>query len=423
MSGELVSTLLAILAVLSLAFLVREITVRRRELSYASLLVTVGLAISLVGVSIDIELTHDLIIMVLLPAVLFQGTTELNLDTLVDNAALILTLALVGLPAAIIVMGVAGNVVFGFPLLVSLVFAAIILPTDPAAVIALFQEFEAPDRLSVTVEGESLLNDGIAVVIFSTLFAAVQESQTSGQSLAELATLGEMAGLTDDLVVVGGGGALVGGLIGYTAHKVARQIQDYKGFILLTVLVAYGSFVVAHHFVGVSGILAVVVAGLLMGGHSEAEYEQDAEKLEFIEHVWGAGAFLASTLLYVLIGAQVNVSDFPEHLSLVVSAAILVVVVRAVVTYPLLALVNRFISKPMPIRCQSLVVWSGLHTVIPIALVLSLPPSFPFHEELRTMVFGVAIISMVVQGLLTPYVLKLTGIARGAVEGDIESGN
>lgn len=422
MAEELVSTILAVLFVLVLAFAVRMVTVRRKELSYASILVFVGLAVSVAGVSIDITLTHDLIIMVLLPAVLFQGTTELNLGTLVDNAPLVLILALIGLPVSVLVMGAVGSVVFGFPVLVSLVFAAIILPTDPAAVISLFQEFDAPDRLSITVEGESLLNDGMAVVIFSTLFGAVRGSQQSGESLIALATPDRLAGFGLDLLIVGGGGALVGAVIGYGVHRLAEHVHDYKTFVLLTIVVAYGSFLVAEEVVGVSGILAVVAAGLLMGAHDQKEYEQDAQKLEFIEHVWGAGAFLASTLLYVLIGAQVNVGDLVDNLDLVVSAAIVVVVVRALVTYPLLGVVNRFVSAPMPVRCQSLVVWSGLHTVIPVALVLSLPESFPFHTELRAMVFGVAIISIVVQGLLTPYVLRLTGIASDAIRADVERG-
>jgi len=418
MSATPTSTLLALLFVLILAFAVREVTIRHASLSYASILVFVGLAVSVLGLDVDLTLTHDLIVMVLLPAVLFQGTTELNFQTLIDNAVLVVGLALVGLPVAVVVMGLAGSVVFGFPVLVALVFAAIILPTDPAAVISLFEEFDAPDRLAIVVEGESLINDGMAIVIFSTLFEAVRRSQESAQPLDQLATPSALAGFGRELLLVGGGGALVGAVVGYGAHQLAKRIDDYKAFVLLTIIVAYGSFLLAEHVAGVSGILAVVLAGLLMGAHDEQEYAEDAQKLEFIEHVWGAGAFLASTLLYVLIGIEVNAGDFIEYLPLVVSATVLVFVVRASITYPTLAVLNRVVSRPMPVRCQSLVVWSGLHTVVPVALVLSLPASFPFHAELRTMVFGVAIISIVVQGLLTPYVLRVTGVASDAVRTD-----
>ncbi|WP_424016372.1 cation:proton antiporter (plasmid) [Halorientalis pallida] len=420
MSEGLVSIILAVLFVLAVSLLVRAITLRRRELSYASLLVFVGLGVSILGFQLEITLTYALIIEVLLPVILFHGTTELNLDALVENAPLVLTLAVVGLPVSVLLMGFAGTVVFGFPLLVSLVFAAIILPTDPAAVLSLFQEFDAPDRLSITVEGESLLNDGVAVVIFSTFFAAVRDYQATDQPLATSATPGTIANFGSDLLVVGGGGILVGGVVGYLAHQLARRLQDFKSLLLLTIMVAYGSFVLAEQVVGVSGILAVVAAGLLMGAHDDREHAEDTEKLAFLEHVWGSASFLASTLLYVLIGVQVRISDFTANLGLILSAAVLVVVIRAVVTYPLLGLLNRTVSQPMPLRCQGLVVWAGLHTVIPVALVLSLPASFPFASELRAMVFGVAIISMVVQGLLTPYILRLTGIADQAVRTDLD---
>lgn len=109
-------------------------------------------------------------------------------------------------------------------------------------------------------------------------------------------------------------------------------------------------------------------------------------------------------------GSEVRIGAFVQHAGLVVAAAVLVVVVRAVTTYSLVSTTNLTLDRPVPVYCQHVMVWGGLHTVVPVALVLSLPDSFPFREELQVMVFGVAVISIVVQGLLMPAVLSRVGM-------------
>lgn len=210
--SEIDTTLLSILSVLVLAFGVRLVVDAVRDLSYASVLVFISLVVSALGLTLHIDLTHDLIIVVLLPPLLFQATIGLDLTELRADLPLVLTMTLIGLPVAVLVLGWLGTIVFEFPLVVSLLFAAIILPTDPAAVVSLFEEFDAPDRLSVTMEGESLLNDGIAIVIFSTLLTKLREPQQPGHAI------NEFGGFVIDLILVGGGGFLLGGAIGYVAH-------------------------------------------------------------------------------------------------------------------------------------------------------------------------------------------------------------
>lgn len=113
---------------------------------------------------------------------------------------------------------------------------------------------------------------------------------------------------------------------------------------------------------------------------------------------------------HVLIGAEVRTRAFVKNAWLVVSAAVLVVVVRAVTTDPLVSATNLVLDRPVPVYCQHVMFWGGLHTVVPVALVLSLPDPFPFREELQVMVFGVAVISIVVQGLMMPAILTRLGM-------------
>ena len=404
--SEVATTLTGVLAVLALALLVRVGVRSHDRVAYASVLVAAGLLVSAAGLSFPVELTSDVIFLLLLPAIIFEGTTMLNVRELRHNAGLIAVLTIVGLPFSVAVLGLLGTTAFGFELPVALLFAAVILPTDPAAVLSLFEEFDVTERLAITIEGESLFNDGVAIVIFSSLLGAYE---ATGESVTDLATPAGFGTALADVAVVGGGGLLIGLVVGYLAHRLIRQTRDMMALLLTTILVAYGSFLVVEHFLHLSGVLATVGAGLMMGAHEET-HERISDTEQTVQTVWSTLGFLVTTALYVLIGSSVELSQFAEHAVPVGLAAVLVVLVRALTIYPLVTVANRAISDPVPWRCQHIMVWGGLHTVVPVALVLALPDSLPQLEMLETMVFGVAIVSLVVQGLLMPTALDLTGL-------------
>jgi CPA1 family monovalent cation:H+ antiporter len=182
--------------------------------------------------------------------------------------------------------------------------------------------------------------------------------------------------------------------------------------LLLTVLVAYGSFLVAEHYLHLSGVLATVGAGLFLGSEEDIRPRQALGGL--VQDVWDTMGWLVTTALYILIGSSVNPIEFMEHARLVAIAAVLVVLVRAVTIYPLVLGSNWVLDRPVPLRYQHIMVWGGLHTVVPVALVLSLPEGFPQRATLETMVFSVAIASIVIQGLLMPKMLDLTRLAGDA---------
>ena len=405
--SEIAPALTSVLAVLAVALVVRLLVRNRDRIAYASALAAVGLAVAAVGPDLGLELTADVIFLLLLPAVVFQGTTELDVRELRADAPLVLVLTLLGLPLAVALMGVAGTVAFGFELSVALLFAAVILPTDPAAVLSLFEEFDVAERLAVTIEGESLLNDGVAIVVFSTLLATIQ---TGGESVTDLATVAGLAGFAADVAVVGGGGLVLGGVVGYLAHHFVRELTDTMAVLLVTVVVAYGSFLVAEHYLHLSGVLATVGAGLAMGAHEETHAGM-SDPEHTVQEVWDTLAFLVTTVLYVLVGSSIELSAFLDHARLVALAAVLVLVVRALTIYPLVTATNALTDDPVPTRCQHIMVWGGLHTVVPVALVLAIPEGVAGGRPLETMVFGVAVLSLVVQGLLMPTVLDLTGLA------------
>ncbi|WP_158056142.1 Na+/H+ antiporter [Halorussus halophilus] len=410
--------LIDLLAVFVIAAGVGVFVAKVGRFPYTIALLLAGLVVSILGIGIDIQLSHDLILLVLLPPLLFEGAATTDLERFRANLVPIIVLAVVGLILSILLLGWVGSYAFGFPLLISLLFAAMILPTDPVSVLALFEELGAPERLSVLVEGESLVNDGVGVVIFSTLLGLVLQSQESGTNLEQLVTPSTIGQASVDILVSSGGGLLVGLVAGLAVYQVMYRLDDHMTEIVLTLILAYGSFLLAEHYLHVSGVIATVTAGLFIGNPA-AEHAMSAQTKISIFNTWETAAFLVNTLIFLLIGAKTPINQMVEHAPLILTAIPLVIFARAAVVYPITAVTNRLTSPDIPFSYRHVMVWGGLHGSIPIALVLGLPDGtpFPLREELRAMVFGVAAFSLVVQGLSMENVMdRLDIVTRSDAE-------
>jgi CPA1 family monovalent cation:H+ antiporter len=416
-------TLIHLLPVFIIAAGVGIFVAKVGRFPYTIALLLTGLGLSALAATtgtldriIDIRLSDELIFLVLLPPLLFEGAATTDLERLRRNLVPVLTLAVAGLAIAVVLLGAVGSVVFdafapGFSLLFALLFASMALPTDPVSVLALFEELGAPERLSVLVEGESLVNDGVGVVLFST-FLALVESGAPTSRLFEPTALGR---IVLDVAVVSLGGLLVGLLAGYAVYSVMRELDEHMTEIVLTFVLAYGSFVLAEHYLHVSGVIATVVAGLLVGNRGADEAMTPQTKVSIFNALETA-AFLVNTFIFIMIGVTTPVGTLLNHGQLILLAILLVLVARVVIVYPLTALTNRFVEPEISTAYQHVLVWGGLHGSIPIALVLGLPRTldsgapFPLREELRAMVFGVAAFSLVVQGLTMSNLLDRLGV-------------
>lgn len=403
---SLAPQLATLLGIFALALVVRLLVSGAENVSYSVMLVLAGFGVSLAGVQPPLVLSHDVIVMVLLPTLLFRGAVELDHEHLEANLLVPVALVVVGLPLTVGLLGAIGVPAFGFPPAIALLFAAMIVPTDPAAVLSLFEELDAPERLSVIVDAESLFNDGVAVVVFGVVLELVRTDRAG--RVEELLSAGTALDLATDFVVVGVGGLVVGAVAGYLAYRASCYVTDQMATVLFTAVLAYGSFLLAERVLGVSGILATVGSGLAMGLAGES-FTARSDHGDFVRSVWDAAGFLTSTLVYVLVGAQIHPTALASSLGLVVLAAVLVVAVRGVAVYGVVGGLNAVTDEGVPRSFQHVMVWGGLHTVVPVALVLSLPPNVPFRDDLRVMVFGIAVLGTVVQGLLMPFVLRRTG--------------
>jgi CPA1 family monovalent cation:H+ antiporter len=221
-----------------------------------------------------------------------------------------------------------------------------------------------------------------------------------------------------DVAVVSVGGAAVGLATGYTVYRVMATLDDHMTEIVLTIVLAYGSFLLAEHNLGVSGVIAVVVAGLLIGNRGR-EYAMSPQTKIAVFNTWETAAFVVNTFIFVLLGAKTPIGQILDQWQLLVPAVLIVLLARAVAVYPVTTVVNRLTSKPdVPLSYQHVMVWGGLHGSIPIALVLGLPEGVPGlpAEKLRVLVFGVAAFSLVVQGLTIKYLLRGLGITTKGKE-------
>jgi len=421
-AGIDVALLVDVLSVFIIAAGVGVFVAKVGRFPYTIALLLAGVAASVAGVGLEIDLSHDLILLVLLPPLLFEGAATTNLQRLRRNLVPILTLAVVGLVVSVLALGFVGQYAFGFDLLVALLFAAMILPTDPVSVLALFEELGAPDRLAVLVEGESLINDGVGVVLFTALLARVRAESGGGGHAAGGPELFSMAGAVDlglNIAVTAGGGALIGLVGGYLVYRVMTSLDEHMTEVVLTIILAYGVFLVSEHYVEVllgthfSGVIATVAAGLLIGNRGASFAMSPRTKLS-VFNTWETGAFIVNTFIFVMIGVTTPVGILVDNWRLIVAAIVLVLAARALVVYPLTALVNRFNEPTVPLAYQHVMVWGGLHASIPIALVLGLGSGSGLAPQLRTtlraMVFGVAGFSLVVQGLTMSNLLNALDI-------------
>ena len=409
--------LIELLAVFIVAAGVGVFVAKVGRFPYTIALLLAGLGISVLGWALGIDLqsrfavglTHDLILLVLLPPLLFEGAATTDLESLRENLLTILALAVPGLVLSVILLGAIGQYVLGLPLILALLFGAMILPTDPVSVLALFEEVGAPERLSTLVEGESLINDGVGVVVFSTLLAIV--TGTSGTvTAADLLEVERLTSVTIEIAVTSLGGLLVGIAAGYAVYRVMVDLDEHMTETVLTIIAAYGSFLLAEHYLHVSGVIATVVAGLFIGNRG-TEYAMSPRTKISIFNTLSTGAFIVNTFVFLAIGINTPIGALAANAPVILAAIVLVLAVRIVIVYPITAIINRLQRRDVSRSYQHVMVWGALHGSIPIALVLGLPPGFPQARKLRAMVFGVAAFSLVVQGLTMPGLMDRLGVA------------
>ncbi|MFC7095741.1 cation:proton antiporter [Halobaculum marinum] len=403
--------LFVLLYLFSIAAVVGVLSTRYARIQYTTGLLIAGLLVSLVGSPVAVEFSSDVILLAILPALIFNDAVTIDVEALRSNLGPILALAVGGLLLSVAIVAIAGQVLFGFTLAVAVLFGAIVMPTDPVSVLATFDDLGVPERLKILVEGESLLNDGVSIVVYSTVLAVFIEAEARSMAVADLVTPGALlADIAVGIVVAVAGGAAVGGVVGYLAYELIARVDDDLTAVVITLIVAYGVYLLLD-VAGSSGVIGTLTAGLFMAARPSRGAISRSTQFS-VGVVWGYAAFIGNTILFVAIGVLIPIDLLLRYAPEILVAVVVVFLARAVVVYPLVAVVNRRLVTPIPRRYQHVLTWSGIHASVSIALVLGVAESItnPTTELLSALVFGVAAVSLLVNGPTMGRVVSAVGI-------------
>ena len=397
-------SLVSIGVLLLVACLIAMIT-RRFGWPYAVGLAAAGILIAYLPNAPQLPLSRDLIFNIFLPPLVFEAALQLDWKPFRRELPVTLLLAFAGVAVAALVVAAGMHWLIGWSWIGAALFGVLIAATDPVSVIASFRELKVEPRLSLLVESESLLNDGVVAVAFVVL-TGIATGAASGPVEVALGFLWTMCG-----------GALIGALIGAAILLMAGHTEDHLVEITLTTVAAYGSFLLAEHF-HASGVFATLAAGLTIGnvGWKAAISEQGREHLL---SAWEYFAFLANSLIFILIGMQE--ASQPIHLvggATTAIAVMLVLIGRAAAVYPLSA-VFAGSKLAVPVAYQHVLFWGGLRGALALALALALP-DVPERTTIIVTTFFVVAFSLFVQGLTMSGLVRRLGIVCGVSNDDEE---
>jgi CPA1 family monovalent cation:H+ antiporter len=371
---------------------------RRLRLPYSVGLVTAGILLATLPFAPKIVLTKDLIFTALLPPLLFEAAFYIHWDQLRRDFAVIAVLATLGVLLSAGVTAAGMHYLASWRWIDALVFGVLIAATDPVSVIATFKEAHVRGRLLVLIEAESLFNDGTAAVAFG-----VAVTLASGQQIGGI-------GIVATLVKTIAGGVLCGAAVALGALALAGRTNDHLVEITFTTVAAYGSFLLAEHF-GMSGVLATITAGLTMANFKRINAISPRGK-EAVQTFWEYAAFVANSLVFLLIGMHETRQDFAAFWIPAAIAIVLVTLGRAVAIYPCCFLFSRSRLRVTG-KHQHVLFWGGLRGALALALALGLPPTVPLREEIIAVSFAVVAFSVFVQGLsMVPFLRRMGEIPR-----------
>ncbi len=384
-------------ALLGLAAIV-AIVARPLRLPYTVALVVAGLIGGVVGNVAGyppIEVSPELVLLVLLPGLVFEAAYRLRIAELRRWFGGLVLLAVPGVLISAAIVAVVLNLATGLRLDLAFIVGAMVSATDPAAVIATFKRLRVPRALSTLVDGESLLNDGTGLVLFAIALQAVRAP----------------IGPVDAVVTFAGVVAIsvaIGLVTGYVATRAMALVDDHLIELTISVVLAYGSYILADHF-HLSGVIATVSAAIVLGnigrGMTMSESGSDS-----IDTVWEFIAYLLTAETFLLVGLAIPPSRLVESIGPIAWAIVAILVGRALVVYLLLGGASRIGFRPgladrVPRGWLHVLFWAGLRGAVAVAMALSLPPDIPQRALLQEITFGVVLFTLLVQGTTVGWIV------------------
>lgn len=391
-----------ILVGLLVAAALAGVAIRWLRIPYSVALVAIGLIAGFVLPTGAIQVTPELVLLVLLPGLVFEAALRLHAEDLRRTLGWMVLLAAPGVLVSAAAVAIVLNLATGLPLELGMVVGAMVAATDPVAVIATFRSLGVPRRLATLVEGESLFNDATALVLFATTVALI----------------GGEVGLTEaafDLVITVVVSIVLGLVAGWVAVRLVGLTEEHVIELTISAAAAYGTYLLAEEL-HQSGIIATVVAGVVIGtlGRTSGLSERALDELDT---VWELVAFLLTAFAFLIVGIAISAGDLVAAAPWVLWGLVGVVLGRGLVVYGLLGGTARLLARrdpgsAVPIGWLHVLFWAGLRGAVAVAMALSLPADFPQRELLQQITFGIVLFTLVVQGASAGQVVARTGVRR-----------
>ena len=402
------------LILLLIVTLIVALLSRRLRVPYTLLLVIVGFVVGFVPFIPNEHIDPNLILYVFIPALLFEGAWKAEIDRLEADWLPIALLAIPGMVLSLLVVAVVLYFGIGLSWLLALLVGAIIAPTDPVAVIALFQQLGVPDRLRTLVEGESIFNDGTGGAAYELILAVLLPTLGLAEASGNPSFLNTpLLGIAGEVLWLIFGGFLLGIGVGWLVSHLLRRIDDRLIVITVTVAVAYGMYLLGTTL-HTSGLLAVVGAGLVMGSYGRKN-AMSPRTIEAADDVWEFINYLANSLLFLLMGFELALTNIVQSFPGIFFGLLGAVIGRVLMIYifmPLHDVLARWWTqrtpewhsilprpRPVPSAWRPVMVLSGLRGALSLALVLSLPTALEQRNLLTDIVYGVILVTLLGQGL------------------------
>ena len=383
-------------AIYNILILVVIITLIARQVNFPSTIAFIFaglLAASVPRISLP-ELSPEIFLTILLPPILFTETLTMDIDGLIDDSDTILTYAVAGTVLMVTAIGVYTHYIFGMSWLEAFLLGIIIAPTDPVSVIATFKRLGVIKRFQLIVAGESLFNDGVAIVIYSILVIIV-----------EAGSITPLEVLTTTIIKVFGG-ILLGYIAGYIVHLIMCWTDDLYIKTLLTFIIAFGVFRLAEQF-HASGVIAVVLAGLILNYRCR-NYGGIGEKAEeTLEIMWEFVGFIASSFAFIFIGVSLELELLFSFALQILALSIVSVLFRYGMIDIIARVLERYRGKRIPQNWRAGMTWSGLRGAVSIVLVLGISGlDLPSEQLLLALTYGIVLGTNLIQGLSMPILIK-----------------
>ncbi len=406
MSGDSVLPLIQQLTWLLLGATLISIVARWLKVPYAVALVVGGLLVEESHLVSTLHLRPEVMLFAFLPPLLFDAAFRIDVREMRLVARPVIILAVPGVLITTFFVGALLNLATDLPLASALLFGSIVAATDPVAVTGVIRQMKLPARLEVIPEAESLVNDGMAI----TLYTALIGYATTGHA--------EPLHATGTFVWEVAGGVVVGVVMAFVFSRLTAIIDYHPIEMMLSTVLAYGSYLIADSL-GASGALACVFAGFVHGSYGR-EIGMSAETSTQLDDLWEYLGFVANAFVFLLVGLSLNAGTLWNNLWPVLAAIMGVLAARIIVIAIGRETAPRGTER-MPPSELVILFWAGMRGALSITLAFTLPASVPGRDVMIAMTFGVVLFTLVVQGVSLRFVIAALGLSRDPTPADAKS--